>query len=181
MKPSFKYAVIYRHCTKYAVKALCEILQVSRSGYYKYVKQMNRTAKDFELAEKIRIKQESCKKTYGYRRMKLWLDSEGITKNPKTILRIMHKYDLLSEIRRRKRWRKMGEDKHRYDNWLNREFNAEHPNQKWVTDISYIQTQEGVLYLSMIRDLYDRSIVAYRTGTSQTINLVLDLKAVGYI
>ena len=53
-------------------------------------------------------------------------------------------------------------------------FNAEHPNQKWVTDISYIQTQEGVLYLSMIRDLYDRSIVAYRTGTSQTINLVLD-------
>ena len=52
--------------------------------------------------------------------------------------------------------------------------NAEHPNQKWVTDISYIQTQEGVLYLSMIRDLYDRSIVAYRTGTSQTINLVLD-------
>ena len=52
--------------------------------------------------------------------------------------------------------------------------NAEHPNQKWVTDISYIQTQEGILYLSMIRDLYDRSIVAYRTGTSQTINLVLD-------
>ena len=53
-------------------------------------------------------------------------------------------------------------------------FNAEHSNQKWITDISYIQTQEGVLYLSMIRDLYDRSIVAYRTGTSQTINLVLD-------
>lgn len=174
MKPSFKYAVIHRHRTKYTVKALCEILQISRSGYYKYVKHLNRTAKDFELAEKIRTKQESCKKTYGYRRMKLWLDSEGITKNPKTILRIMHKYDLLSEIRRRKRWKKMGEDKHRYDNWLNREFNAEHPNQKWVTDISYIQTQEGVLYLSMIRDLYDRSIVAYRTGSSQTINLVLD-------
>ena len=174
MKPSFKYAVIHRHRTKYAVKDLCEILQVSRSGYYKYVKHLDHTAKDFDLAEKIRTKQESCKKTYGYRRMKLWLDSEGITKNPKTILRIMHKYDLLSEIRRRKRWRKMGEDKHRYDNWLNREFNAEHPNQKWVTDISYIQTQEGVLYLSMIRDLYDRSIVAYRTGSSQTINLVLD-------
>ena len=174
MKPSFKYAVIHRHRTRYAVRDLCEILQVSRSGYYKYVKHLNHTAKDFELAKKIRTKQESCKKTYGYRRMKLWLDSEGITKNPKTILRIMHKYDLLSEIRRRKRWRKMGEDKHRYDNWLNREFNAEHPNQKWVTDISYIQTQEGVLYLSMIRDLYDRSIVAYRTGTSQTINLVLD-------
>ena len=106
--------------------------------------------------------------------MKCWLDSEEITKNLKTILRIMHKYGLLNEIRRRKRWRKMGEDKHKYDNWLNRKFNAEHPNQKWVTDISYIQTKEGVLYLSMIRDLYDRSIVAYKTDTSQTVDLVLD-------
>ena len=62
MKPSFKYAVIHRHRTKYAVKDLCEILQVSRSGYYKYVKHLDHTAKDFDLAEKIRTKQESCKK-----------------------------------------------------------------------------------------------------------------------
>lgn len=108
MKPCFKYAVIHWHRTKYAVKDLCEILRVSRSGYYKYVKYLNLTAKDFELAEKIRIKQESCKKTYGYRRMKLWLESEGITKNPKTILRITHKYDLLSEIRRRKKMAENG-------------------------------------------------------------------------
>ena len=174
MKPSFKYAVIHHHCERHPVNEMCCFFEVSRSGYYKYLKQLKHPAKDLELAEKIRIKQESCKKTYGYRRMKLWLDSEGIIKNPKTILRIMHKYDLLSEVRRRKRWRKLGEDKHRYDNWLNRDFHAEHPNQKWVTDISYIQTKEGVLYLSMIRDLYDRSIVAYRTGTSQTVNLVLD-------
>ena len=46
--------------------------------------------------------------------------------------------------------------------------------QKWVTDISYIHTKQGVLYLSVIRDLYDRSIVAYKTGTDQTVNLVLD-------
>lgn len=174
MKPSFKYAVIHRHCERYPVNEMCCFFEVSRSGYYKYLKQLKHPTKDLELAEKIRIKQESCKKTYGYRRMKLWLDSEGIIKNPKTILRIMHKYDLLSEVRRRKRWRKLGEDKHRYDNWLNIDFHAEYPNQKWVTDISYIQTKEDVLYLSMIRDLYDRSIVAYRTGTSQTVNLVLD-------
>lgn len=153
---------------------MCQFFEVSRSGYYKYVNQLTHPAKDFELAEKIRTKQKSCKRTYGYRRMKLWLDSEGITKNPKTILRIMHKYALLSEIRRRRKWRHMGEDKHKYDNWLNREFNAEHPNQKWVTDISYIHTGEGVLYLSMIRDLYDRSIVAYKTSDSQTVSLVLD-------
>lgn len=48
------------------------------------------------------------------------------------------------------------------------------PNAKWVTDISYIHTKEGILYLSMIRDLYDNSIVACRTATRQTVNLVLD-------
>ena len=51
---------------------------------------------------------------------------------------------------------------------------SESPNSKWVTDISYIQTGQGVLYLSMIRDLYDNSIVAYKTATQQTVNLVLD-------
>ena len=67
----------------------------------------------------------------------------------------------------------MGQQLHKYANLLNREFSADEPNQKWVTDISYIHTQQGVLYLSVIRDLYDNSIVAYKTGTEQTINLVL--------
>ena len=60
------------------------------------------------------------------------------------------------------------------ENLLNREFHADRPNAKWVTDISYIHTGQGVLYLSMIRDLYDNSIVAYKTATQQTVNLVLD-------
>ena len=108
MKPGFKYAVIHRHRMKYPIVQMCRMLKVSRSGYYKYVKQMQHPAKDLELAEKIRAKQESSRRTYGYRRIKLWLDSEGIVKNPKTILRIMHKYDLLSEIRRRRKWVQMG-------------------------------------------------------------------------
>ena len=62
---------------------------------------------------------------------------------------------------------------HRYPNLLNRDFNAEKPNQKWVTDISYIKTGQGTLYLSVIRDLFDNSIVAYKTGTEQNVNLVL--------
>ena len=68
----------------------------------------------------------------------------------------------------------MGQQIHKYENLLNREFRADKPNSKWVTDISYIHTKQGVLYLSMIRDLYDNSIVAYKTGTQQTVNLVLD-------
>lgn len=54
------------------------------------------------------------------------------------------------------------------------DFHADRPNHKWVTDISYIHTKQGILYLSMIWDLYDNSIVAYKTGTQQTVNLVLD-------
>ena len=86
----------------------------------------------------------------------------------------MQSYGLLSEIRRRKGYRRACEHLHRYPNLLNRDFHAQRPNQKWVTDISYIQTGEGVLYLSMIRDLYDSSIVAYKTGTRQTVKLVTD-------
>ena len=66
----------------------------------------------------------------------------------------------------------MGQQVHKYENLLNREFQAERPNHKWVTDISYIQTKQGVLYLSMIRDLYDNSIVAYKTGTEHRLPLL---------
>ena len=82
-----------------------------------------------------------------------------------TVLRIMKKYNLLSEIRRRRKWQQMGQQVHKYKNLLNKDFHAGKPNSKWVTDIFYIHTKQGVLYLSMIRDLYDNSIVAYKTGT----------------
>ena len=80
---------------------------------------------------------------------------------------------LNQEIRRRE-WQQIGQQLHKYENLLNREFHAERPNSKWVTDISYIHTKQGVLYLSIIRDLHDSSIVASKTGTKQTVNLVLD-------
>ena len=86
----------------------------------------------------------------------------------------MKKYGILSEIRRKRKWRNMGQQIHKYENLLNRQFQADCPNTKWATDISYIQTKEGTLYLSMIRDLYDNSIVAYKTAAQQTANLVLD-------
>ena len=67
----------------------------------------------------------------------------------------------------------MGQQLHKYENLLNREFQADRPNHKWVMDISYIHTGQGVLYLSIIRALFDNSIVTYKTGTAQTVNLVL--------
>ena len=160
---------------RYPVSVMCRFFGVSRSGYYDYVNRLDKQAHDVALAKIIEEQQVKCNKTYGYRRMWKWLQqAKKIRRNPKTILRIMKKYELLSEIRRRRKWIQMGEQRHKYENLLNRQFRADKPNSKWVTDISYIHTPEGVLYLSMIRDLYDNSIVAYKTGTQQTVNLVLD-------
>ena len=164
--------VIYRHRSKYSISEMCRFFNVSRSGYYGYVSRMDISARDMPLAEKIFECQKECGKTYGYRRVHIWLERNGIYRNPKTILRVMQKYGLLSVIRR-KRYRNYGEYLHKYPNLLNRDFNAERPNQKWVTDISYIHTSQGVLYLSVIRDLFDNSIVAYKTETEQNVNLVL--------
>ena len=164
--------VIYRHKEKYSISEMCRFFDVSRSGYYGYMSRMDVPSKDLPLAEKIKECQDKYGKTYGYRRVHIWLERQGIHHDPKTILRVMQKYNLLSVVRRKK-YRNDGEYLHRYPNLLNRDFKAEKPNQKWVTDISYIKTKQGVLYLSVIRDLFDNSIVAYKTGTEQNINLVL--------
>ena len=166
--------MIHKHQAEYPVSVMCRFFGVSRSGYYDFVHRLGKPEKDAALANTIAQQQERSYRTYGYRRMWLWLKSQNIFCNPKTVLRIMKKYDLLSEIRRRRKWQQMGQQIHKYKNLLNREFSADRPNSKWVTDISYIHTKQGVLYLSMIRDLYDNTIVAYKTGTQQTVNLVLD-------
>ena len=174
MRPKVKYAVIYRHRDEYPVSVMCSFFEVSRSGYYGFVNRLGRSAQDAQLAEKIRECQNKTDKTYGYRRVWKWLSDRNIERNPKTVLRVMKKYGLLSEIRRHRKWINLGQQVHKYENLLKRQFRSDRPNTKWVTDISYIHTKEGVLYLSMIRDLYDNSIVAYKTATQQTVNLVLD-------
>ena len=169
-----KYAVIYRHRIELPVSVLCKFFKVSRSGYYEFAMRFGKCEHDADLAAKIQECQNKTDKTYGYRRVWKWLQKQNIHRNPKTVLRVMKKYGLLSEIRRRRKWVNLGQQMHKYQNLLKRQFRADRPNTKWVTDISYIHTKEGVLYLSMIRDLYDNSIVAYKTATQQTVNLVLD-------
>ena len=174
MRAKVKYAVIYRHREEYSVSVMCKFFKVSRSGYYDFVKRLGTPEHDTELAQKIKECQIKADNTYGYRRVWRWLRDRNIQRNPKTVLRIMKKYGLLSEIRRRRKWVNLGQQVHKYENLLARQFRADRPNSKWVTDISYIKTKEGVLYLSMIRDLYDNSIVAYKTASQQTVSLVLD-------
>ena len=152
---------------------MCKFFGVSRSGYYAFLKRLDIPNRDLPLAEKIRECQEESHNTYGYRRVHIWLEKQGIYCNPKTVLRVMQKYNLLSVVRRKK-FKYVSEHLHKYPNLLNREFNADRPNQKWVTDISYIPTAQGNCYLSIIRDLYDNSIVSYRLSRKMTVKLVLD-------
>ncbi len=173
MRPQIKYITIAKHVGQYPIAFMCSFFEVSRSGYYAFLKRQDRPSVEAPLAALIQLGQQKAHGTYGYRRMGLWLERQGIRKNHKTVLRMMNKYGLLAQIRRRRKYRQMGEQLHRYPNILNRDFTAIRPNQKWVTDISYIQTPQGTLYLSMIRDLFDNSIVAYQTGSEQSINLVL--------
>lgn len=179
MKASVKYRVIYRHKDKYAVVLMCKFFNVSRSGYYDFVCRMDQPDRDEPLRMLIEERRAGrYGKTLGCRTMQLWLEREKHRHyNYKTVWRVMRKYGLLSVCRRRRYYRH-SEVLHVYANLLNRNFEAEHPNQKWVTDISYIQTPQGTLYLSTIRDLFDGSIVSYRTSTLQNCKLVFDtLKA----
>ena len=154
MKPEIKYRVIHRHKESFTITEMCKFFNVSRSGYYEFIKRIDRPEKDASIASLIRYCQERVNMTYGHRRIKIWLLREtGRVVNHKAILRIMNKYGLLSQVRRRKRYTQYERQLHKYENILNRNFKATKCNEKWVTDISYIHTSQGVLYLSVIKDL----------------------------
>ena len=153
---------------------MCNYLKVSRSGYYKWCKrEINKKDKDEYLRDLIVNCQNKNRNTYGYRRVKQWLLKEyGIKINHKAVLRIMNKYNLLSQIRRKRYYKKYNQGVLRYKNILKRNFKATKSNQKWVTDITYIKTKQGTLYLSVIKDLYDKYIVSYKISKTQDYSLV---------
>lgn len=97
-----KYQVIFKYKDKYSISEMCRFFEVSRSGYYAYLKRKDIPDKDLPLAEKIMECQEESHRTYGYRRVHIWLERQGIQCNPKTVLRVMQKYNLLSVVRRKK-------------------------------------------------------------------------------
>ncbi len=171
-----KYRIIYRFQTKYTIREMCQYFTVSRSGYYRWVGQIDAADKDADLATLIEDFHRKTGGTYGYRRVQLWLSrTEGRQVNHKAILRVMNKTNQLSRVRRRRSWIRYAPKTNRFPNVLNRNFSATQPNQKWVTDITYLPTRrDGILYLSAVKDLFDGSIVAYKMSSAHSLNLVLD-------
>jgi transposase InsO family protein len=165
--------VLFRFEGKYPLGEMCRTLGISYSGYYKWRKRQQQPDRDEILSEMIKQRFKSSNNSAGYRQITMQLKTHyGLVVNHKTVYRIMRKIGLQSVSRRPRPYTHYSDTIHRYENVLNRDFKAAQPNQKWVTDITYIRTMQGVLYLSAIKDLYDGFIVAYRMGTEQNVNLV---------
>ena len=154
---------------------MCLFFGISRAAYYAWVKKMDRPDPDQEPLEWVQEAYQASRRTYGYRRITWWIGRyKGKVINHKVVLRLMNKLNLHSIARKRKPYRKVTGlgTYHRYDNLLNREFTATRPNQKWVTDITFVATQQGWGYLSTIKDLFDGFIVAYEFGRENSQTLV---------
>ncbi|MBT3319860.1 MAG: IS3 family transposase [Clostridia bacterium] len=167
-----QYQIVQRYSKEYPISILCKMFEVSRSGYYVWLK---RKDKDEKLAGWIKQCQEETGQTYGYRRVKMWIMREkGQNVNHKAIIRVARKYKLQAVIRRSQPNFRYGKPSHKYPNILNRKFDASEPNKKWVTDITYIPTGRGFVYMAAVMDLYDNYIVDYSIARDQTASLVTD-------
>lgn len=169
------YQVIYHMRKKYPVTAMSRFFEVSRSGYYAWVDRLGQADRDSANMATVEAAYLRSRRTYGYRRVTDWLQRKPETyMNHKTVLRLMRKLGIRSVARRRKFQTRVEAIArlHYYPNRLNRNFTATRPNQKWLTDVTCIHTDQGVLYLSVIKDLYDGFIIAYQTSSQNSVALV---------
>lgn len=151
-----------------------EVLEISKSTYYKF-----RNAEDKDYYDYLLIKEifEDSKRTYGYRRVCEGLKIKyGVILNHKKVLRIMLKYNLkpeyIKKIRPNIAYRRI--ESNVKPNLVKRQFNVDSPNKIWTTDITYLIFNNKRLYLSTILDLYDRKVVAYKISKFNNIPLVID-------
>lgn len=151
----------------YSILLLCNYLKVSRSGYYSWIKHGRLMYKQYDEIVAMMIKEifETTKKGYRFIRNQL-RRLHGLILNRKTVLRYMNILGIKSPIRKKRFECCTQQDineKSRIvcNNYLDRQFEASRPSKKLVTDVSYIYHKEGRLYLSIIKDLYDNSILAY--------------------
>ena len=170
-----KYRVIAEFTGKYSITVMCKFLSVPRSSYYYWLKNKDCEDKDASLVESIREGQRASCGTYGYRRMTIWLNRVyGIIVNSKRVRRVMKEAGLQSVVRKKKKFKKDQGTIHKYDNLLARNFYSSRPNDKMVTDITYISTGRGKVFLSMVKDLFDNSIRGYCVSRNNDLKLVAD-------
>ena len=172
-----KYAFIQQQQSIYPVQVLCQALQVSRSGYYDWVRHTPsaRQLANMALLEKIKAVHTKSKQRYGSPRVHAVLRRAGESAGLHRVARLMRAHDLKAQRSRRHRRTRMHRDPQlSTDNVLNRQFHAVAPNRKWVSDITFIPTRQGYVYLAMVLDLYSRAIVGWAMSHRINGQLVLD-------
>lgn len=173
-----KHKVIDELKDKRSVKELCSYLGASRSGYYAYLKRkVNRP--DVDLKNKIKSIYEKREKIVGYRRIQDELYRQyDLVVNHKKVLRLMQELGIKAIIRRKYVHRTSHEvaisDGRIAENKLQRDFKADMPNQKWVTDVTQYRVFDEKLYLSAIKDLWNNEIVGYHISRNNDNPLVLE-------
>ncbi len=156
---------------------MCRVLKVHRSGYYKWLKQpiSKLEQENKKILEYIKDSYKQSNGIYGYRNIHKDLMASGIYVNKKRVARLMKSANLfgLGTYKRKPRY-KAGAINKAHPNHLKQCFLANKPNESWVSDITYIRTYEGWLYLAIIIDLYSRKVVAWQTGHRQSSSLVIN-------
>ena len=175
-----KFGFIQTEKAIYPVRALCRTLLVSASGFYAWCRRglSRRTQEDAALKVEIRAAHAASGKRYGSPRIHADLKADDQHVGRKRVARLMREEGI--EGQRKRRFRVTTDSRHSHPvaaNQLNRNFTASAPNKVWVTDITYIWTREGWLYLAAILDLFSRRVVGWSMDSSIDRTLALDALA----
>jgi len=171
-----KYAFIEEHRPLFSIRAMCRCLCVHPSGFYAWLKNpLSKRAREDRRQTKLIIKAwEESGKVYGYRKLHDDLCDQGETCCPNRVARLARLAGIKAQIGYKRRPGKYGgKPSVVVDNTLNRQFDVDAPDRFWVTDITYIKTHEGFLYLAVVIDLYSRRVVGWSTQSRQYTDLVL--------
>jgi putative transposase len=156
---------------------MCRVLSIHRSGYYAWLHEpeSSRTLEDKRLLELIRSSYDASFGIYGYRRITLDLRELGEHCSKNRVLRIMKDHGIAA-VRGYKRHNsyRYGRPSIVMPNHLNREFSVSMPDKAWVTDITYIRTWQGWLYLAVVLDLYSRKVIGWSMKPTLAKEIVLD-------
>lgn len=171
-----RYAFISAHQGEFSIKRMCRVLKVARSGYYAWRHRplSQREQANRDLLEQIREAYQTSRRSYGSPRIHKFLQGQGLSCSRNRVARLMQKHKIVA-IKAPKRYpvtTKQRSGARTAPNLLNRDFSAQAPNRKWVTDITYIDTAEGWLYLAVVLDLYSRRIVGWAMAKRIDTHLV---------
>jgi putative transposase len=169
------YQQIHTHRKEHSVSLMCDVMGVSRSGYYAWRQRppSQRSQEDGRLLDAIRTVHQEGKETYGSPKIHRILRKRGVRCSHKRIVRLMRSAGLgAKRLQCYKRTTRAHPERRPAPNLLKQQFRATAPNQIWLADITYIATDEGWLYLAVILDLYSRRIVGWAMDARMTHDLV---------